>query len=461
MISLFKQDKIKTFEYFYFFVMIIYMAQMDNHTARMITGMSSPFFPFFLPIILTLVLLDRHKVKFDDKRLLRVLLIFAIWTVLIFTHKKYFDISQYSWYFFLFYSIVIAYIHVQVFGKKMLPLYENIMMKLCILALVLWGIAVIFPGSAAFFRSFPQSNNGNNLFYLFKWLDSSIREENIISNGILRNAGCTWEPGRFAIMILLAMYCNLVRVGIKFKGNMSGVVLLFALISTQSTTGYVGALALYSIFAIKKFDPKYILGFLIFVVPIGYISLKLDFMQEKIMNQLDLDSELNRTYEIIDYVNKEHQSNEYVGSMARFPAMYFELINIKMDPLLGYGRNTGKSYFSQRISGNFVLTGGLLRIFGQHGIPLGILIYLILFKSSAVLGREFKVRKSALFVIYLIALTGYSFFTVPIFTAFWFYGLFRKEEDLVLVTSEDNTKENDEVKTSEVVATSNASVFPT
>ena len=459
MVSLFRQDKIKTFEYLYFFVMVIYMAQMDNNTARMIMGMSSPFFPFFLPIILTLVLLDRHKVKFDDKRFLRVLLIFAIWTVLIFTHKKYFDISQYSWYFFLFYSIVIAFIHVQVFGKKLLPLYENIMMKLCIIALVLWGIAVIYPGSAAFFRSFPESGNGNNLFYLFKWLDSSIREENIVTNGILRNAGCSWEPGRFAIMILLAMYCNLVRVGIKFKGNMSGIVLLLALISTQSTTGYIGVIFLYSIFAIKKFNLKYILGFLMIIVPLSYQLLKLDFMQEKIVSQLDLDTELKKTNEVIDYVNKENRTNEYVGSMARFPSMYFELINIQMDPLLGYGRNQGKSYFSQRISANYALTSGLLKIFGAHGIPLGILLYLILYKSSATLGREFKVRKFALFILYLIMLTSYGFFTVPIFTAFWFYGLFRKEEDLILITSEGDTNKTEE-ETTEATATGNEGILP-
>ena len=458
MVSLFKQDKIKTFEYLYFFVMVIYMAQMDNNTARMIMGMSSPFLPFFIPIILTIILLDRNKVKFNDKRLIRLLFIFALWTVLLFTHKKYYDISQYSWYFFLFYSFVIAYIHVQVFGKKMLPLYENIMTKLCFIALILWGIAVIYPGSAAFFRSFPQSNNGNNLFYLFKWLDASIREENIISNGILRNAGCSWEPGRFSIMILLAMYCNMVRVGIKFKGNLSGIILLLAMISTQSTTGYIGAIALYGIFAIKKFDLQYILAFFIFVLPVAYQLSKLDFMQEKIVSQLDLDSELKKTYDAIDYINKENRTNEYVGSMARFPSMYFELINIQMDPILGYGRNLGKSYFSQRISGNYALTGGLLKIFGQHGIPLGIILYFILYKSSAVLGREFRVRKGALFLIYIIALTGYGFFTVPVFMAFWFYGIFRKEEDLVLITTEASTESTTETST-EAQTTSNESVL--
>ena len=105
------------------------------------------------------------------------------------------------------------------------------------------------------------------------------------------------------------------------------------------------------------------------------------------------------------------------------------------------------------------MTGGLLRTFGQHGIPLGILLYFILYKSSAVLGREFRVRKGALFIIYLIALTAYGFFTVPVFMAFWFYGIFRKEEDLVLITTEDSTESKTETST-ETPTPNNESVLP-
>lgn len=459
MVSLFRQDKIKTFEYIYFFVMVIYMAQVDKHTGRMVGVLSPPWFPFLLPIVLTIVLLDRNRVKFDDKRLIRICLVFAIWTVLLFTHKKYYDSTQYSYYFFLFYSIIIAYIHVQVFGKKMLILYEHIMEKLSIISLFLWGIAVIYPGSAVFFRSFPETSFGNNILYLFTWLDTSIRELGFVYNGLLRNAGCSWEPGRFAIMVLLALYCNLARCGIKFKGNRSGIILLLALISTQSTTGYVGTIILYSIFAFKKFDVKYILAFLIIIVPIAYQLSKLEFMQEKIIEQADMDANLKRINESMDYVNKVKESNEYVGSLSRFTSIYFEIINIKMDPILGYGRNSGKSYFSQRISGNFVITGGLLKMFGQHGIPLGIILYIILYQSSAALGRDFKVRRIALFAIFLISLTSYPLFTVPVFTAFWFYGLFRREEDLILITPEGDSIKTEEV-TTEVTTLSNEDVFP-
>lgn len=446
MVSLFKQDKIRTFEYFYFVVMVIYMAQVDHYTSRMVGTLSSPYFPFFFPIILTLILLDRNKVKFDDKRLIRICLTMAIWMVLLFSHKQTYGSDQYSYYFFLFYSIIIAYIHVQVFGKTLVPLYENIMMKFCLISLALWGVSVIYPATASFFRQFPDVGNyGNNMLYIFTWTDTS-RIATTTYHGIARNCGLTWEPGRFAIMILLALYCNLVRNGIKFRGNWSGIILLLALISTQSTTGLLGAIFLYSIFTFKKFDLQYILAFLIIIVPVTYQLTKLEFMSEKIEEQLDLDSEIKKINTSIDYVNKVKESNEYVGSLARFPSMYFEIINIQHDPFLGYGRNIGKSYYSQRISGNFILSSGLLRLFGEYGIPLGIILYLILFRSSSVLGREFKVRKTTLFFLFLIILTSYSIFITPVFMAFWLYGIFRKEDSLlVTVTEEDEEANKDKI----------------
>lgn len=442
MVSLFKQDKIGTFEYFYFFIMVIYMSQMTTTTARMIGGLSSPYFPFLFPIILTLILLNRHWVKFDDKRLIRTLLLMALWTILIFTHKSVFNSTQFSFHFFLFYSTIIAFIHVQVFGKKMLILYENIMMKLCFISLILWGISVIYPGSASFFQSFPKGGYGTNVLYLFSWTDPS-RTVTSISNGIARNSGCSWEPGRFSILIVLALYCNLIRNGIKFKGNWSGIIMLAALASTQSTTGYIAAIVLYSFFAIKKFDLQYIIAFFIFIVPIGYQLSKLDFMREKIISQMDMTVEIRKANEMIDYTNKVKLSNEYESAFGRFQSIYFQLINIEHDPLLGYGMNNGNSYFSLKISPNYALTGGLLRIIAMYGIPFGLLLYFFLYKSSAALGREFKVRKGALFAIIILSSFSYDIFLVPVFMAFWFYGLFRKEEDLLIPVSESEDKETE------------------
>ena len=448
MIKLYNDFKVKRFEYIYFFVMIIYMAQATAYTGRMVGGLTeSPIFPFLLPIFLTIILLDRNKISFSHNGLSLLLLITGVWTGCIIYKESLYASKELSFYFFLFYAIIIAYIHVRVFGKKLFPLYEKIMVSMCVITLGLWLFAVLVPSSASFFRGFYKTGFGNNVFFIFTWMDPTRGQ---VENGIIRNAGFSWEPGRFSIMVLLAIYCNLLRNGIKFKNNRSGIILLLAMISTQSTTGYIGTLALYATWGLKKFNISYILGIVFVMLPIGYYVSQLSFMQEKIQEQLELDYTLKKLDKTIDYVNEVNQRNEYAGSLGRFQAIYYEAQNIQNDPLLGYGRNPKKSFFSTHISSNFVLTGGFLRLFGQHGIPLGLIFYFLLYKSSVRIGKEHGKNKVALFVIFIISLVSYSIFLIPVFTAFWLYGIFRKDipiEDLkpkAITTKSDEETDSDE-----------------
>ena len=423
MIKLYNDFKVKRFEYIYFLVMIIYMAQATSYTSRMIGGLTQrPLFPFILPILLTIILLDRNKISFSHNGLSMFLFVMGSWTACIIYKESLFSNQQLSFYFFLFYAIIIAYIHVRVFGNKLFPLYEKIMVRLCAITLVLWAFAVLVPSSASFFRGFTPTGFGNNVFFIFTWMDPRWGQ---IENGILRNAGFSWEPGRFSVMVLLAIYCNLLRNGIKFKNNGSLIILLLSMLSTQSTTGYVGTLALYAFWGLKRISMSYLLGITFVMIPIGYYASQLSFMQEKILKQLDLDYELQKFDKQIDYV------------------------------ILGYGLSPSNSYFSTHISSNFVLTGGILKIFGQFGIPLGLLLYFFLYKSSARIGKEYGVNKGALLVIFLISSISYPLFLIPVFTAFWLYGMFRKDipiEDLKpkAITTKSDEETDSEEETEEV-----------
>lgn len=450
MIKLYNDFKVKRFEYIYFFVMIIYMAQATSYTSRMVGGLTQrPLFPFLLPILLTIILLDRNKISFSHNGLSMFLFIMGSWTACIIYKESLFSNQQLSFYFFLFYAIIIAYIHVRVFGKKLFPLYEKIMVRLCAITLVIWAIAVLVPGSASFFRGFIPTGFGYNVFFIFTWMDPRYGQ---IENGIIRNAGFSWEPGRFSVMVLLAIYCNLLRNGIKFKNNRSIIILLLSMLSTQSTTGYVGTIALYAFWGLKRISMSYILGITFVLIPIGYYASQLSFMQEKILKQLDLDYELQKFDKTIDYVNEVKQRNEYIASVGRFQAIYYEAQNIKEDPLLGYGLSPSNSYFSTHISSNFVLTGGILKIFGQYGIPLGLLLYFFLYKSSARIGKEYGVNKGALFVIFLISSISYPLFLIPVFSAFWLYGLFRKDIPIEeLKPKAINTKSDEETDSEEEI----------
>ena len=156
----------------------------------------------------------------------------------------------------------------------------------------------------------------------------------------------------------------------------------------------------------------------------------LDFMTEKIEDRYNYRGMTEERMEEMDYIEEMYR-DEYVASLDRFESMAFEWENFWKEPLLGYGFNKEHSWFYEEISPNFVLTGGLVKILSQFGIFIGILLYLILFYSSIKVSRTFKHGNMfAFFAVILLSSISYSIFVVPVFTAFWLYGLFcyRKDE---------------------------------
>jgi hypothetical protein len=300
------------------------------------------------------------------------------------------------------------------------------MVVISVISLVLWGIAVLLPDTDDFFHLFPETSFGNNVFYLFNWMDSAKEQ---VYGSLIRNAGCSWEPGRFAIMLIPALLINLSRRGITFRNNIKVIILLLALASTMSTTGYSIAILLYSIFWLDKITIKKCLTFIVFVLPLCLYLFSLDFMAEKIQERAQFEGLTQQRMEQMDW-NMDVHRDEYLGSLDRFESAYFDWINFQKEPLLGYGRNTDYSWFRQEISENFELTGGLVKTLSQYGIFVGVLLYVILFFSSFKISKLFPhQRKLAFAFALLLCSVSYPIFSIPIFTAFWLYGLFCYKDD--------------------------------
>ena len=85
---------VSRFDYFYIFVMVIYMGQATPETSRMVTTLSGNPVPLLFPIILTYILCKRNKVSFRNKRFLGILAIYGLWAIFsllkyeIFTDRK-------------------------------------------------------------------------------------------------------------------------------------------------------------------------------------------------------------------------------------------------------------------------------------------------------------------------------------------------------------------------------------
>ena len=414
------------YEYLYMFVMVIYMAQMTPETGRMVGGLSGNPIPLLIPIVMTIILLVRNTISFSNMKLWSLICIMTIWSIAVCYKFHAFESDNLSYYIFLLYAIFIAYIHIKVYGRDLFPIYEHIMVILSAISLVLWGMSILVPPINEIFHQFPETSSGNNVLYLFNWMDPAKGQ---IYGSLIRNAGCSWEPGRFAIMLIPAIYFNLSRKGITFQGNIRIILLLIALASTMSTTGYSIAFLLYVIFWFTSFNVKDFLSFTFIALPIAIFIFSLDFMGEKIQDKANYEGLTRERVHNINY-NAQTYGDEYLGSLDRFESAYFEWINFQKEPLLGYGRNRDYSWFRQNISKNFVLTGGLVKILSQYGIFMGLILYAILFHSSIKISRTFWLqRRFALALTILFSSISYNIFTTPIFTAFWLYGLFYYKED--------------------------------
>ena len=411
------------FSIFYMFIMIIYMGQATPETSRMIGGLSGNPIPLLIPIVLTFILCRKNPITFNNKKLFIFIILYLIWAICSLIKYGIYTTEELSYHFFMVYAIIIAYIHNKVFGYKIVPIYENIMVVFCKIAFWLWLVAVLIPGSSSFFRLFPETVYGNNILYLFTWMDPSKGQ---VYSGIIRNAGCSWEPGRFAIMVTLAIFCNLCQNGVKFKKNKNIWWLIIALATTQSTTGFASALILYTIFLIKKFNLKYIFILVIVMVPIIYGLFQLDFMGDKINDKLTNAQDVSRLYEQFDYHNANEDEGTYLGSIDRFDAMAFEWINLIYDPILGYSRNFKHSFFYTDITTNYALANGLVKILSSYGIFLGLFFFLILIKSSFRLAKDSREQRTiGLFLILCLSAISYPILSIPVFTTFWFYGYFK------------------------------------
>lgn len=430
------------YEYLYLFVMVIYMAQMTSDTARMVGALSGNPIPFLIPIVLTIILLVRNPISFSHSKLWTLVGIMLCWSVAVCYKFHDFSSSNLSYYFFLFYAIFIAFIHVRVYGRDLFPIYEHIMVVFSAISLVLWGMSILIPSLSDLFRLFPETAFGNNFLYLFNWMDPAKGQ---IYGSLIRNAGCSWEPGRFAIMLIPAIFVNLSREGISFKGNYKIIILLLALASTMSTTGYSITILIYSIYWLDGFNAKSILSFVFIALPLAYSIFSLDFMGDKIQGNANYEGLTRERIHNINY-NARTQSDEYLGSIDRFESAYFEWINFQKEPLLGYGRNTDHSWFKQNISKNIVLTGGLIKIPSQYGIFVGLFLYVILCYSSIKISRTFLYQRRITFALaLLLSSVSYAIFCIPIFTAFWLYGLFSYNEDELKIEEEYDEYDDDDI----------------
>ena len=396
------------------------MAQISGEVREISFSLAKPI-PFFLPLILTIILVTRNKISFNNRGLKIILCVFFAWfaaySIKIFRFGgDYWPLGVIN----LAVFIIYAYIHAAVFGKDLLLIFEKIMVWFSIISLVLYFFQLLVPSVASsFFSLFPDTNErGYNFLYLYKYFYSVSDRTFYI--GLTRNSGCSWEPGRYSIMLVYAIYVNFLKYG-KITFNKNLFILTLALITTFSTTGYVVFFFLVVVFSVRKVSFTRVMFVLLFLIPVGYYIYNIDFVSAKFEDQIGTYNELDTYVRYQGY----RDDNEESISMERIPSLGIEYENWLRDPIIGYG-HMGNSWFRNNVTRSATTCGGFMQVISTYGILLGFFFYICLFISSRNISKLYgsHSRSFSLFLITLMTSVSYPVFGVIFFTSFWFLGLF-------------------------------------
>lgn len=322
------------------------------------------------------------------------------------------------------YDVLFAFIIIRTLGLKRFFFYfETAVAKLCILSVCLWGLMVLFPPIKNMLAplSFPINESGTQIAH---WGIVGIsNSENL---GLIRNLGFAWEPGRFSSIVVIALLMHLFGTRfVLFQKNFWPLFL--GVLTSLATTGYMamGVCVIGYFFNARKSASS---QFLKFLLPTLFILMAISspFLLDKIKQVSDADTFLT------DGGAQYYIENERKYVPQRTEGLYLDFLNIIDSPWIGYGDETDYSYVRRIAFPNLhiILSNGVLQIIAMMGIPLALLFYWALYRSSKLFALFFQIKGTTLFFLVICAVNvSYNFFYDPLFICMVLYCLFMPESD--------------------------------
>lgn len=321
-------------------------------------------------------------------------------------------------------NIVGACLIVMYYNDRIIYYFERAMVVLSIAALFFWSIANTIGNS--FLLALPHLDNpsGNSDYSLIVYAIFDAKDGLFDVLGIIRNSGFAWEPGLFSSFLVLGLYCNMIiHRGTKIL-NRNFIILLIALITTFSTTGYVAFIVLVILFLItlSKYNfSKKIIFILISIILISYI-MTLPFMAEKIEYDMDLSN--NAFFEDQDRLQWKETNESIQFTVGRFEGLYLDFLNIIDKPLLGYGFNRENSYIYNNISQMIITSNGIAKPIAKYGLLLALPFIVIFYRSTRHLEKTFDIKFPTLFIVLLSISFSYNIINSSLILALLLYSVF-------------------------------------
>ena len=366
-----------------------------------------------LSLLFALYLFIKNK-KNIDKLFINFSLIFFSVSIFLFFSLSRFDIflSGYMYLKFLY-----AYLSIKNIG---LDFFKNIV-KIgyygSIISLIFFFFQIInydltfkfvgFLQNSFDFLSFRNESFANNILFT------------VNSSAEFRNSGFMWEPKGFANFLIISIFFQLV-IGSFRVFSKKILIMLIALITTFSTTGFIALFSLLIFYFLNKNLKTSLIFFPIFILFSSIIFFNSDFLYDKIVYELSLTKE----YENLLYQKKDYKDDVY--SLGRTGSFIVDINDLKNRPFFGYGftrENRTQSDFVKLIRVNGL--SDLLAVYGVVGFILYFYMHHIFLKKMQ---NQLNFKFAPIILITLIVIyTASTLTSHPLWMSFLFLSLVYKK----------------------------------
>lgn len=275
--------------------------------------------------------------------------------------------------------------------------YVDIMSVIALIALAFYIPRMLGLLKPEHFAWLPWSHLDNG--WIHAWVFNFQK-----SSEYYRNSGPFWEPGAFAGYLVVAMLMLL--WGVPNVARWKVVVLVSALLTTTSTTGYLALVPLVALWFAKSWqgvNPLRLIGLTLisFLFALAfYVGFqKIPFLRDKIDSQFEMTALQSYNYEI-----------------TRYGSLIYDLDFISQRPLVGWGaspetRQALDSNFGEIIQGQ---GNGFSGFAAKFGIPALLLYFSRIYFSAKRLGATVPVARLSILLISML-LFGEQFLNFPVF----------------------------------------------
>ena len=339
----------------------------------------------------------------------------AMWTSVLLNEP-----GSYYKYLCISFSMIVIFLYTQHFNiHEFIDSYCRVFYILALISLILYSLFLLYPRLNNYFLVYSRAGTQFSYLYIFVKSPHSIR-----------NCGMFWEPGAYQTFLIISLMFEIRKEQLKVNRLL---VLVIAIITTFSTTGYIALaiLLFFTVYKMPKLNWKYKILFILLIIGSVYFFLNADLIIRKYSGY----SVFGKINEIME-IDAKSDSGESTSGSIRFYAVFKPIEVFVSNPLFGVGYNNLNDMLRNYTYNMNTCT--FSNFFAVHGIIFGSIYLYGFFYFSRKISKNYIELISAI-IIFFVATMSENYISIACIYLFPYFGfnIIKKEKPKRSITDEN------------------------